>query len=427
MTAIDLNDRALLQSLRADAEAQLACPGCSEVWADAYRDIARALDRLDAMWARVEIGQAHIVASQGLGEPIAATPAPAPAVKDSLTTAPAEPVAWVDERAIAWLQGRNPAAHITTPLQAGKSFERPMPLYAAPAAPAVQVVVERERVWIKRGVQSFMLAYEAETDAEREWFAGQLRAALSGFTPDVKTQAEARPADLAQTIRGITEAYRGTDCGKCAESIGDRLINVLAAPAAPAPEPLMTGYLVRNRNRVAEAVAVFGPAKDFGYLWSYMHGADDIEATEACAHLEVVRLYSAPVARKPYPSYAEEEATRKTQEAKPAPAVVAASMQELGQQSFMHLWMSYLDKKAEVEDLRERLAAAPAAPAPEPLTIPEVCDLVDEAGLDWQKGWPVSPSECNRFLQLATLVQKACLNKWGIAASKGEQARPSAD
>jgi hypothetical protein len=65
------------------------------------------------------------------------------------------------------------------------------------------------------------------------------------------------------------------------------------------------------------------------------------------------------------------------------------------------------------------LPAAPAAPAPEPLTIPEVCDLVDEAGLDWQKGWPVSPSECNRFLQLATLVQKACLNKWGIAASKG--------
>jgi hypothetical protein len=138
----------------------------------------------------------------------------------------------------------------------------------------------------------------------------------------------------------------------------------------------MTGYLVRDRNRVAEAVAAFGPTKDLGYLWSYMHGADDIEATEACAHLEVVRLYSAPVARKPYPSYAEEEATRKTQEAKPAPAVVAASMQELGQQSFMHLWMSYLDKKAEVEDLRERLAAAPAAPAPawQPIeTAPKNC------------------------------------------------------
>jgi hypothetical protein len=47
------------------------------------------------------------------------------------------------------------------------------------AAPAVQVVVERERVWIKRGVQSFMLAYEAETDAEREWYAGQLRSLLA--------------------------------------------------------------------------------------------------------------------------------------------------------------------------------------------------------------------------------------------------------
>jgi hypothetical protein len=47
------------------------------------------------------------------------------------------------------------------------------------AEPAVQVVVERERVWVKRGVQSFMLAYEAETDAEREWYAGQLRSLLA--------------------------------------------------------------------------------------------------------------------------------------------------------------------------------------------------------------------------------------------------------
>ncbi|MEJ6003778.1 hypothetical protein [Paucibacter soli] len=61
--------------------------------------------------------------------PLYATQAPAPAP---------EPVAWVDERAIAWLQGRQRNATITTPLQAGKSFERPMALYAAPAqAPVV--------------------------------------------------------------------------------------------------------------------------------------------------------------------------------------------------------------------------------------------------------------------------------------------------
>lgn len=56
----------------------------------------------------------------------------------------------------------------------------------AKPAPAVQVVVERERVWIKRGVQSFALAYEAETDVEREWYAGQLRSLLAApVAPDL--------------------------------------------------------------------------------------------------------------------------------------------------------------------------------------------------------------------------------------------------
>jgi hypothetical protein len=43
-----------------------------------------------------------------------------------------EPVAWVDERAIGWLEGRGKTASITTRLQAHKSPERPMPLYAVP-------------------------------------------------------------------------------------------------------------------------------------------------------------------------------------------------------------------------------------------------------------------------------------------------------
>lgn len=55
------------------------------------------------------------------------TPAQAPAQA-------AEPVAWVDERAISWLSQRlgKASAGITTMLGAVKSFERPMPLYAAP-------------------------------------------------------------------------------------------------------------------------------------------------------------------------------------------------------------------------------------------------------------------------------------------------------
>jgi hypothetical protein len=39
-----------------------------------------------------------------------------------------EPVAWVDERAIAWL-AEHPNGNVTTKLELQKSFERPMPLY----------------------------------------------------------------------------------------------------------------------------------------------------------------------------------------------------------------------------------------------------------------------------------------------------------
>lgn len=47
------------------------------------------------------------------------------------------------------------------------------------------VEIKRDRVWIRRGVQSFMLAYEVESMEEAEWYAGQLRHALSIFTPRV--------------------------------------------------------------------------------------------------------------------------------------------------------------------------------------------------------------------------------------------------
>jgi hypothetical protein len=42
-----------------------------------------------------------------------------------------EPVAWIDERAIAWLV-EHPHGNITTKLELQKSFERPMPLYTTP-------------------------------------------------------------------------------------------------------------------------------------------------------------------------------------------------------------------------------------------------------------------------------------------------------
>ena len=53
---------------------------------------------------------------------------------------------------------------------------------------SVTVKVERGHVWIVKGNQSFMLAYEADEGddpAEIEWYANQLRTVLSDFTPDV--------------------------------------------------------------------------------------------------------------------------------------------------------------------------------------------------------------------------------------------------
>ncbi|WP_422846917.1 hypothetical protein ACOYR4_13165 [Acidovorax sp. M14] len=57
-------------------------------------------------------------------------------LRDSAASAGSEPVAWVDERALSWLaNSRSLSATITTKLERGKSFERPMPLYLHPSPP----------------------------------------------------------------------------------------------------------------------------------------------------------------------------------------------------------------------------------------------------------------------------------------------------
>lgn len=61
-----------------------------------------------------------------------------------------------------------------------ESNDEKSPLCGAQHAESgVGVFVEREAVWIKSGVQSFKLAYEADTDVERQWYAGMLRKALA--------------------------------------------------------------------------------------------------------------------------------------------------------------------------------------------------------------------------------------------------------
>lgn len=96
----------------------------------------------------------------------------------------AEPVAWVDERAIGWLEGRGKTASITTQLQAHKSPERPMPLYAAPQPAHVHgwqlVPVEPTPKMLAAVVTSLdehMLGWHEASQQYREDWAAMLAAA----------------------------------------------------------------------------------------------------------------------------------------------------------------------------------------------------------------------------------------------------------
>jgi hypothetical protein len=107
-------------------------------------------------------------------------------------------------------------------------------------------VVERERVWVKRGVQSFALAYEADTDAEREWYAGQLRTALAapaapaepihpefrrGYELAIDDIKEARESEFPMVVRWATSRARVW----VVFEDGAEEVEFVAAPAAPAP------------------------------------------------------------------------------------------------------------------------------------------------------------------------------------------------
>ena len=50
---------------------------------------------------------------------------------------------------------------------------------AAPQPSAMSVVIERGRVWMRRGNQSWMLAYDDDEPHAVEWYAQTLRAALT--------------------------------------------------------------------------------------------------------------------------------------------------------------------------------------------------------------------------------------------------------
>jgi hypothetical protein len=205
---LDINDRSVLQALRADAEAQLACPSRSQSWADAYHEFVRAVDRLDAMWARVEIGQAHIVASEGLGEPIAATPAPA-------LEAANVPAGFVLVNAGALQMVRNA---LQRDADDGRSARGEMlaelDAVTKPAPAQAQQPVNESRAW----ASSMAAAILADKSPGSEWHmtmmmaphqlhavVGQDREHLLAFARDVWNAAKAKPeAQQAPELERMT-------------------------------------------------------------------------------------------------------------------------------------------------------------------------------------------------------------------------------
>ena len=77
------------------------------------------------------------------------------AIKEALAQPEQEPVAWVDERVVAWLANRigKPSAHITTKLSAVKSIERPTPVYTTP--PQRKPLTEQEIGAILEDINAF--------------------------------------------------------------------------------------------------------------------------------------------------------------------------------------------------------------------------------------------------------------------------------
>lgn len=162
--------------------------------------------------------------------------------------APAEPVAWRIRIGASDVWGYSDSESDADfyGVQSGLPYVK-QPLYAAPAAPAgkaqpLNIDIDRGRVWIKRGNQSFMMAYEGDED-ELQWYCDRLKEALSGITPDVKT-APAAPAlhpderaDLAERIGAAHEASLDGDHRACC-AILTECLKMLAFPkVAPMTGP----------------------------------------------------------------------------------------------------------------------------------------------------------------------------------------------
>ena len=213
-------------------------------------DTLRALAAPAAPAEPVVVGHHEFVAARGQWRAIIWTDTPLPTGTKlhaaPAALAPAEPVSVSKQQALEALDSMDDFARMAVGVDAhGPRDLLERFITAAPAAPAgkaqpLNIDIDRGRVWIKRGNQSFMMAYEGDED-ELQWYCDRLKEALSGITPDVKT-APAAPAPVPAEPHLFefwwgrymphatqAEAWEAWTAAPRTDGVG------VAAPAAPAP------------------------------------------------------------------------------------------------------------------------------------------------------------------------------------------------
>ncbi len=177
--------------------------------------------------------------------------------------AQAEPVAWVHERAISWLTERagKASASITTKLQAVKSFERPMALYAAPPSyqPAQGVGVtdaDIEAVFCERLGISEVLEQTPSTFVACKWFIRGYRAALAQ-APGAQGVVLPSPGspEASAMIDSVLAEYDWPANSKNAARAGYVAAKRMLAQA-PAAEPLTTEQIALLRPKLSAATSL---------------------------------------------------------------------------------------------------------------------------------------------------------------------------
>lgn len=153
------------------------------------------------------------------------------------------------------------------------------------------VTVERHRVWIKRGVQSFMLAYEADTDDELQWYAGQVRGILPSITPNVKPGRTGEQKPVAwmhdffdESGNHMTTKYTGYESSPFGTPGIDHSeeFTVESTPLYTAPIPQADKGQDKLREALDNAKAAFQELSRQGMGWKVLPETLRIAETAIC-------------------------------------------------------------------------------------------------------------------------------------------------